>query len=149
MKKILVPTDGSDCARLAINQAGELAGFYNARVVLLNVYDMPTMRAYFDFSNDQREADVMEELRRRSERVLAEGRNLLADLGDDRIELVSLEGDPAERIVDYACNSNNGIDMVVIGSYGMSAMRRIFLGSVAHKVIVQVNKPILVMSEHG
>jgi nucleotide-binding universal stress UspA family protein len=44
----------------------------------------------------------------------------------------TVEGKPADQILEVA--RSEGIDMIVIGSRGLSDARALFLGSVSHKV---------------
>ncbi len=143
MKTVLVPVDGSDCTELTVAKGREMADFYNARLVIMHVYDMPTMRSYFDFDKDFRETNVLQDLRNRSQKTLDEARASIPDFSDDRIELVSLEGDPADRIVEYA--KVNDVELIVMGSHGMGTFRRFFLGSVSHKVVVQAETPVMII----
>ena len=143
MGRILVPTDGSECSAAAMAKARELAGFYGSGIVLINVYDMPYLNSYFDFQHHERELNVHEQLKRDSEKILEKGKELFGDMGD-RIETLSVEGNPAEKIIEYV-ESNDDIELVVMGSHGMGGFRRFFLGSVTHKVAVSINKPILII----
>ena len=83
MKTVLVPVDGSDCTELTVAKGREMADFYNARLVIMHVYDMPTMRSYFDFDKDFRETNVLQDLRNRSQKTLDEARASIPDFSDD------------------------------------------------------------------
>lgn len=143
MGRILVPTDGSECSAAAIEKAKELAGFYGSGIVLINVYDMPYLSSYFDFQHNETELNVHEQLKKDSGKILKKVRELFGDLSD-RVETVSMEGNPAEKIIEYV-ELNDDIDLVVMGSHGMGGFRRFFLGSVTHKVAVSIKKPILIV----
>jgi K+-sensing histidine kinase KdpD len=47
----------------------------------------------------------------------------------------------ADAIVDYA--STNGIDLIVIGTHGRRAVTRLFMGSVAERVVRLASCPVL------
>ncbi|NLC85162.1 MAG: universal stress protein [Ruminococcaceae bacterium] len=143
MKTVLVPIDGSDCTELAVTKAREMADFYHAKLIIMNIYDIPTLRSYFDFDTENREDNILQDLRARSKKTLETARGFIPDFSDDRIELVSLEGDPADRIVDYA--KLNDVELIVMGSHGMGTFRRFFLGSVSHKVVVQAETPVMII----
>jgi nucleotide-binding universal stress UspA family protein len=55
---------------------------------------------------------------------------------------VSVEGNPAEEIIKYAESAQ--VDLVIMGSSGFSGMRNM-LGSVARKVTMNINRPILII----
>ena len=144
MKNIVVAIDKSECSNRAIAQAAELARKFDSKLTLLHVYD----NKYFDvfLEGSYNRLDVIEkmqtELKTQSADLLNAGKALCADLAD-RVEMVSLEGNPASRIIDYV--EKNDVDLLVMGSHGMGGFRRFFLGSVTHKVAVSVEKPILIV----
>ncbi len=143
MKIVLVPVDGGDCTVSAVHKAREMADFSQARLVILNVYDMPAMRTYLDFERSFVESNVLKEMRAHSRKILETARAVIPDFDDYRVKLVSLEGDPATEIINYA--DENEVDLIVMGSYGMGTLRRLILGSVAHKVLVNANSPVLII----
>ena len=139
MKKILVPVDGSEYSSRAIEKAKELAKLSGSKIFLLNVYDIKTATSFF---SDDRTIDLQVDLLNRNAEILQKAKALCADLGD-MVKTVSIEGYPADKIVEYA--DKNDIDLVVMGSHGMSGFRRLFLGSVTHKVAICITKPILII----
>ena len=78
----------------------------------------------------QREADAALD----RVRTMAEGVNL---------ETVILEGKPAAEIVRFA--TENGIDLIVIGTQGKRGFERLLLGSVAEQVIRSAPCKVLVV----
>jgi nucleotide-binding universal stress UspA family protein len=63
------------------------------------------------------------------------------DLSDIRHSVVVLKGDPGEMIVDYS--DKNGIDLIVMGTIGLSGLSGLIMGSTAEKVIERVNCSVL------
>ncbi|MEM3915121.1 MAG: universal stress protein, partial [Metallosphaera sp.] len=55
----------------------------------------------------------------------------------------TLEGDPATVILDYV--SKNPISLVVIGSRGLSKLKRVLLGSVSSRVVQEAKVPVLIV----
>ncbi|MCG8545738.1 MAG: universal stress protein, partial [Alphaproteobacteria bacterium] len=55
------------------------------------------------------------------------------------------EGNPTDEIVAYA--RDNGIDLIVIASRGLSDFRGLLLGSVSHKVVQLAECPCLVVRQ--
>jgi nucleotide-binding universal stress UspA family protein len=53
------------------------------------------------------------------------------------------EGDPARRIVERA--RADDVEMVVMGSHGRNPLERLFMGSVATKVVHTCTRPVLVV----
>jgi len=54
------------------------------------------------------------------------------ELGVKDVKLVVRNGDPARQTVDYAKDAK--VDMIVMGSKGLSDIQGLLLGSVSHKV---------------
>jgi nucleotide-binding universal stress UspA family protein len=143
MKHILLPIDGSPCSGLAIQQAKEFAQIYGCKITLLNVYDITYFNNSIDFGAIPWNQEIINGMSKRSNDILIEAKELLAGMGD-MVELVSLEGNPADQIIDYV-RDHHDIDLVIMGSYGMSGFRRFLLGSTTHKVAVAIEKPILII----
>jgi len=55
------------------------------------------------------------------------------------------EGDPAEELLHAA--NEDGADLIVVGSRGLSALTRLALGSVARKVLLHTRASVLVVRE--
>ena len=58
------------------------------------------------------------------------------------VRTIELEGPAAERIADLA--ENDGYDLVVVGSRGRNVVARVFLGSVADRLVHICKKSVLV-----
>jgi nucleotide-binding universal stress UspA family protein len=143
MKHILVPVDGSECTPVAIEKAKELAGVFGSKITLLNVYTIPYMSSELDF-NVAVWIDSMKEYTMKKSRDTLEDAKALCRGMEVEIETVSLEGNPADQIIDYV-SQHDDIDLVIMGTYGMGGFRRFFLGSTTHKVAVAIEKPILII----
>jgi nucleotide-binding universal stress UspA family protein len=143
MKKILVPIDGSKYSFMAIDKAREIANLYGSKIVILYVKEIRTANYAtnpYSFSPDLI-SKISKENTILATRVLEDAKSRLTDISD-RIETVVLEGYVAEEIKEYA--ENNDIDLVIIGSSGMSGLQGI-LGSVARRVVLNTNKDIMVV----
>jgi nucleotide-binding universal stress UspA family protein len=130
---IVVGTDGSDTAKMAVRAAAELAERLGARVhVVSAAYGThlaqrgpPDTEAGRDASSRSDDADPHLAL------VLAEAAAELTMRGVE-VETHARRGDPAEAIVDVA--DEQGAGLIVIGNRGMTAARRFLLGDVPNKV---------------
>lgn len=142
--KILVATDGSSHAQSAIDVATDLAGKYNAELVLLhvlqrNVSDSLRHMAEVEYGatlhaggSAQSEAALYEAITDIGRRILERGRDLAAEKGVDKVRMLTTEGDPAHQIIDTA--KEQGADLIVMGSRGLSDLKGLLMGSVSHKV---------------
>jgi len=115
---ILVGTDGSKTASIAVDRAVEVAKATGARLTILSV-DKPE----------------------RANRVVEQEQARLADHGID-LRTKTLEGDAASALVQEA--EDGGYDLLVVGNRGMTGMSR-FLGSVPNKVSHHVPCALLIV----
>ncbi len=142
MKKIVVPIDGSDNSKLALGKAKEIAKAFDAHIVVINVVDIQ-FSGLVRYELNRLTDEVRDMANKHAEEVLDSAKELLSDM-PEKFELVKLVGNAADLIIEYV-NTNDDIDMVVIGSQGLGAAKRFFIGSVASKVIHHTKKPILVI----
>jgi nucleotide-binding universal stress UspA family protein len=139
-KNMLVPTDGSKLAELALPYAEELAGRLGTRVTILHVVDskgsetLPMHRAYVD-----RSADIVKRQVAEVERKL--GKKQGADSVRVAGEVVA--GHAAEEILRYT--QEKGIDLIVMSTHGRTGISRWVLGSTADKVLHVSPVPVLLV----
>jgi len=128
-KTIVVGTDGSDRAGVAVTHALELARLSGAKLHAVQVVHPAVKTGFSDSSGGQLELDKMRE---HAERTTAE---LLAEAQRQGVsaEVHSRAGDDvAETLIKTA--EETGADLIVVGNRGMSGMTRFVLGSVPNKV---------------
>jgi nucleotide-binding universal stress UspA family protein len=118
-QKILVGTDASPAADLAVSAAAELAKATDAELTVLFVRPPVDAREVF------------------APGTLPDADTYLARLAD-RLTDVKLrtrveQGDPAETICQIA--EDDGIDVIVVGNRGTHGRKRWFLGSVPNAVV--------------
>lgn len=137
MKKILVAVDGSKPALKAAQMAHDLAKATGAQ--LTAVYSVVPMMmpgdVPFTVVNQVVTAEVA-----RGKQVLSEVRD---ELRDAALKVAELQGSPAETISALA--EEEGFDLVVVGSRGRNAVARLFLGSVADRLVHICKKPVLIV----
>lgn len=134
VKKILVPTDGSKAAKLAVEVALDTAKQRNAEVVALFVVDMPHLLA--DRVAEAVRRDVGEPAVKEVVRA-AKKENL-------KVKGLVEEGNAADTILKVA--KKEDIDLIVMGTRGASVTKRL-LGSVASSVIIYAPCPVLAVRE--
>ena len=132
--KILVPLDGSDHARRAVQVAIDLAGNYGSRVIFLTVTRQFKMsdqiRRFMATENLMGEPQYL--IDEMSKAVLSEARDYARQQGFKNFGAIVREGQPARTIANYA--KNNNIDLIVMGRRGLGDIEGTLLGSVSHKV---------------
>lgn len=138
MRRILFPTDFSEAAESAEREAARLAGASGAELVLLHVASEAPLWGETLYTAKVR--DVFESQRRWAEDALAVRVAALAAAGVPARAVVR-SGVAWEEIVRTAADEQ--ADMIVIGTHGRTGLERIFLGSVAERVLRQAPCPVL------
>jgi nucleotide-binding universal stress UspA family protein len=138
LKKILWPTDFSDEALDALSHAEFLADRLGAELVALHVVpDFPA-------SLYNTAVSVKGDLVRRIDVIKQDaGQRLdrLKSVREASFRPVVREGNPAKEIVKAAEEEN--ADLIVMGKKGLSALEKLFIGSVANQVLRSAKVPLL------
>lgn len=140
MKRILVPTDFSEHAEYALKVAAQIAIDNNSELFILNLLDLPT------HMNDAVNSgvnipEVMLYLNKTNERLteLAES---------DYLEGLKVETSARiEKTFDGISkfSSENNIDLIVMGSHGISGFQEVLIGSNTEKVVRKSTIPVMVI----
>ena len=134
-KKILVALDGSTHSQLALPAAIEVARRFDSEVLVLHVREHDRGRAV-TFSTESPAgavhlfADAVKTVRKTGITATGELREVAT-------------GHVAKAIIEAA--EANAIDLIVMGSRGLSDVQALMLGSVTHKVMQTANIPVLVV----
>jgi len=131
-KRIVVGTDGSETAHVAVSQATELAKVHGAALEIVSAYE-PVPSDVLREEQTQIPGDVAYGVGPRGD-VNANLDNAAAKAVAEGIKVNThpREGDPADAILDVA--EETGADLVVVGNKGMTGAKRFLLGSVPNKV---------------
>ena len=119
IRSILVGTDTSAAATIAVGEACELARTHDAELTILYVRPPIDVREVFD---PERVPDV--------DGYFAD---LAPQLSGLNVRTRREDGDAAETICDVA--AEEGVDVIVVGNRGTHGKRRWFLGSVPNAVV--------------
>jgi nucleotide-binding universal stress UspA family protein len=140
MQKILVPIDGSEQSREALEYA--LEQFSDADIAVINVID-PIEAGYTAQATVPGYSEEWFEQAKDSAEELFEEAQETADEYDHDLDTATEVGRPSRTIVDYA--EDNDVDHIVIGSHGRSGVSRILLGSVAESVVRRSPVPVTIV----
>jgi nucleotide-binding universal stress UspA family protein len=141
IRTILHATDFSPASRRAFQRAVEMAKGYRAQLLLVHVVtpEVPLMMGDGYVSPkvyEQMEAAVWAEAQKQLQRRVEQARR-----AGVRVKSLLLEGIAHERIVRAA--RGRKADVVVIGTHGRTGLARLFLGSVASRVLAVSPCPVL------
>jgi len=144
---IIVGTDGSATAELAVQHAGHLAATNKARLIIVTAYEP---------EGDQlvlREEQVPDEIkwaltdRNQAEEKARHGKSLAADAGAMKVVTQAVEGSPADVLLEAAADF--AADVIVVGSKGLTGAARFVLGSVASSVSHHAPCDVLIVHTTG
>jgi nucleotide-binding universal stress UspA family protein len=141
-KKILIATDGSENGAQAINAGMEIARLSEGKAYALHVIDTS---GYPSGRRDPKWTRLIEEQFKTFGLEITATVEEAAKAAGVEVEFVTLEGHPAEKILDFA--EKHAVDMIVVGSLGKTDVERFMLGSVSEKVVRNAKVPVLVV--HG
>ena len=131
-RNIVVGTDGSATAELAVRHAAGLAQAFGARLTIVTAY------AVHETETAAAQAEAPEELHwmltdsAGAEERARRGRELARQLGLADVKVRVARGSAAEVLIDTA--EDTGGDLIVVGSKGMTSAKRFVLGSVPNQI---------------
>jgi universal stress protein A len=137
-RRIISPTDFSECAEEAWGLAQRVAQVLRSEIVLVHVFveppvygEVPSVTAAWTVVSEA-EAWVLNELERWAGEAKKRGIT---------VRPVMLRGSPSTKIVELA--SEEHADVVIMGTHGRGGLSRALLGSVADRVIRTAPCPVL------
>ncbi len=139
VKKILIPTDGSDYSMRAAQYGISAARLLGAEIVVVYVIDTVVLDQISKITHRE---TVEDELKQDGERYAKYIVGSAQKVGVEA-SYVMAKGRPFEQIVHVA--KSIGADLIVMGTYGRKGAERILMGSVAERVIEYASCPVLVL----
>lgn len=145
INRILVPTDGSPASSRAVGLAAQLALKHEASLYLLNVIremQLPAeLRKMAKVENiGPARQDVLEFV---AEKILGDAERRAKRKGVKAVRKATGQGDPATAIAKHA--QRNKIDLIVMGTRGLSSVKSLLMGSVSRKVANSCNVNLLIV----
>ncbi|MGY8814744.1 MAG: universal stress protein [Gammaproteobacteria bacterium] len=145
-KNILIATDGSDFANVAVEEGVQLAKSLGSSITFITVTEIWSAldmahRAKVGVTNPINEYETSE----------AEAAKMCLDLagevaGSNGINYESvhiIDMHPAEGIIKTA--ESKKCDLIVMASHGRRGLQKILLGSIASEVLTHSKKPVLII----
>jgi nucleotide-binding universal stress UspA family protein len=142
IKHILVPTDFSEPALVAMKYARALAENFGASLHLLHVIEENSLD-YFAWTSpvgSPAMASVQLEMEKTA-RFQLEQMMTADERTKFELKIVTLVGSPFLEIIRYARSQN--IDLIIMGTHGRGPIAHMLMGSVAEKVVRKAPCPVL------
>ena len=135
INKILVATDASTASMRAVGFAAELSLQHEAELLVLNVIrdmQLPSeLKEAPEFESFNNARDEL--MRQAADRILVEATEKARQKGARKVQTAIGSGDPATSIAGFAKRRN--IDLIVIGTRGLSKLKASSMGSVSRKLL--------------
>lgn len=152
-EKVLVPLDGSEHSKRALETAVHVAKKFHAKMTLLHVYSVSVTPVIIPEPTTLTPAGVpvvtsaelskmVEAAREVGNRILTEGEQKAKSEGV-QTETVLKEGNTVQEIVKAAKEGQFGL--IVMGARGIGKLRELLMGSVSEGVIKDAPCPVLVV----
>ncbi len=138
IRRILVPLDFSDQTPNVLDWAAQLAKQHGGRVILLHAYHLPV--EFQQLEGAYLPPDFWSNVKVEAEQSLSRYAEELERRGI-QVESVVREGYPATVIVDEAASQS--VELIVIGTHGLSGLKHLLLGSIAERVVQRAPCPVL------
>ncbi|MUW14216.1 universal stress protein [Halorubrum sp. CBA1125] len=138
--EVLIPTDGSEPAAMAIDHGLAIAQKTGARIHAVNIVDVGDVAAGPSYTPP---TEVIEDLESEGEVATDRIATQARARGLDAITEVR-EGFPASELLDYADESD--IDLITMGTTGRTGLNRYLLGSTTERIIRLAEIPVLAVN---
>ncbi|UCD88722.1 MAG: universal stress protein [Desulfobacterales bacterium] len=135
-ERILVAVDGSDYTDIIVDQAISMGRICNSTIFIISVIALfPESLAY--------SPQLEKELSKNTKKILENVKNRIEKANVKCETIIRLDGQPHQPIIQEAKDKN--IDLIVMGTRGVTGLKKVFLGSVAQKVIGYAPCPVMVV----
>jgi nucleotide-binding universal stress UspA family protein len=141
-RSIVVADDMLEDSQLALDEAVELAKLARAKLTIVTVVSVVSPSFGVPVPVGDSFAALLEAAAKRLE---AMKQRLLSE-GVSEVETALLEGNPVDRVVEFA--QKHPPDLIVVGSRGLSTAGRFLLGSVSDGILHHVHCSVLVVKVH-
>jgi nucleotide-binding universal stress UspA family protein len=140
IRRVLYATDFSGASRRAFKAAVTIAKSTGARLTIVNVLTpvLPAVPKQFI------DAVVLDQLEKQTQRWIARELTKLADkarVAGITASTALRSGDPVDQIIGTA--RRDGADLIVVGTHGRHGLSKVFLGSVAERVVAMAPCPVV------
>lgn len=143
-EKILVAVDGSESGQAALETAIGMQKAFQSELFILTVFSEHNMwKASVSLVNPELVGSTDSALQEYAKEVAQDGKKYAMQKGVEKARAFYMGGGPARTIVKFS--NDHDIDLIVLGSRGLSDSEGPLLGSVSHKVTSTSSRPVLVI----
>jgi len=146
VKKVLLATDFSDCAKTAQEYAAAFAEQFQAELHVLHVVVDTSLMVVEYGAALTLPPDYLEQMKSQAKQAVEKIVSASVKRAGAGVSAVRL-GSPPLEIVKYA--GEHGIDLIVIGTHGRGGLLHLLLGSCAERVVRKAQCPVLTVRPAG
>lgn len=141
---ILVGTDGSETALVAVDRAADLAARFEARLVLVSAFH-PAPETRVEAERRGAPADIVWAINGKEEvdQTLAASKHRAEARGAGDIVTMAVQGSASDVLLDIAEKVDASV--IVVGSVGLTGAKRFLMGSVPSRVTHYAEVDVLVV----
>ncbi len=141
---ILVGTDGSETALLAVERAADLAAKFEARLVLVSAFQ-PAPETRVEAERRGARADIVWAINGKEEvdQTLVESKHRAEARGAGDVVTMAVQGSASDVLLDIAEKVEASV--IVVGSVGLTGAKRFLMGSVPSRVTQYAEVDVLVV----
>jgi len=140
-KRVLLPIDGSEGSNRAAIVAYEIAELTKSKLYVVHVINTGVVQQVARMSDKDPE-DILRHYKENGEKLLQRYKSGALSYGLE-VETILEQGLPSDRITALAASID--VDIIVMGSKGLSGSRKPGLGSSTERVIRRINCAVLVV----
>ena len=137
-ERIVAPVDFTECSRISLQNAAEIAREDGAELLVVHAYALPVTET--TFLPAQMPAETIEAFETQRHKALEEFVGEVDLTGVEWQERLEVSA-PHNAIVDVV--RETGADLIVMGTHGRRGFERLFLGSTATKVLRRMPCPVM------
>jgi nucleotide-binding universal stress UspA family protein len=143
-RKILLATDASKDAEKAALIASDIANSTGSELHVLHVGNTKDFHVAPGAEQSFSPRTVsLGEVREKAEKTLEEAVKQVEEAGGTVAQAHLRSGDPDDEILRF-CDEQGGFGLIVIGSRGLTRIKRVVMGSVSESVVRHAHCPVLV-----
>ncbi len=138
LKKILVPTDFSENAKLGLDYAKEFATTFGAEVIVVHITEPPIYPigpGMVPVAWESMESDI----RAYTDKHLQEAKESFGEA--IKVKVVHREGAPFVELIKLA--KEEDVHMIIMSTHGYTGLKHMLLGSTTEKVVRKAHCPVL------
>ena len=146
IRKILVGIDYSEYSRVAAGQAIKIAQSLDAEVIFLHVCELATfLGSSYGAYNRPLIKNFLEQQEELVSNSMGDLEEFVKEFSDSGVpmRMMTEKGYPYIELIRVIEHEN--VDLVVVGKHGKSGMKKIFIGSVAEKLVRKSPCSVLVV----